>query len=214
MSPGRKTSVGTYAREITRLWSEMLERPVILSRKEWSLIGEWYAGGIPLDVIREAIGDPADSAGRGARAARSKPRSLSYIAPAVEEIWTVVRQGRLPSSVASDPEPETAELSPWRRRMSLEPAGSALGDLLGELLERLEAGDSADEIERCLEARLLQAADGRIVGELERSLTEDLETYRERMPEQAYAATYRKALIERLRRRLELSPLAGNGQQK
>ncbi len=47
MSSAREPGTAGYARAIERLWSELLERPIVLSPRDWNLIGQWYDRGIP-----------------------------------------------------------------------------------------------------------------------------------------------------------------------
>ncbi len=83
------SSVRSYARAIERSWSRVVGRAVILSRRDWDRISAWHESGVPLELIKEAIDDVAEKPRRRA------PRSLAYVAPAVDEAWQVVREGRI-----------------------------------------------------------------------------------------------------------------------
>ena len=147
-----RRSAGSYARAIERLWAELLERPVILSPRDWALVSEWYERSIPLALIEEAIETVRLKMRRGRRA----PRNLSYLAPSVEESWQAVVEGR-----SEEPEPPVAELqqevapaAAWEACAQAGRCGAPLCGLLRSLLEELRAGADPDSIDARLEREL------------------------------------------------------------
>ena len=42
----------SYVREIETRWATLLERPVVLGERDWSVICDWHARGIPLALNR------------------------------------------------------------------------------------------------------------------------------------------------------------------
>ncbi|NIQ29375.1 MAG: hypothetical protein GTN89_03135 [Acidobacteria bacterium] len=128
------TSARHYAREIESRWTALLERPALLGERDWSLICDWYARGIPLALIGEAFDALAESMRRRKR----PPRSLAVLAPSVEEAWRTIRQGRSRSA-------EGAE-APHRAPQDCdEPAaGDPLARIPEELRDRLEESVDRD----------------------------------------------------------------------
>ena len=53
--PKQDPSLVRYARRIERRWSDLVDRPVVLSRHDWSRICRWYSWGVPLDLIDESL---------------------------------------------------------------------------------------------------------------------------------------------------------------
>ena len=53
--PQDDPSMMRYARSIERRWSDLVERPVILSPRDWSRISRWHSWGVPLDLIDETL---------------------------------------------------------------------------------------------------------------------------------------------------------------
>lgn len=91
----RRMTLGSYARAIERAWSAVRGKPSLLSPKEFALVADWHARGIPFGLVIEAIVEVSRARrGRAGRAART----LRYFAPAVEEAWSAVRQGRVATS--------------------------------------------------------------------------------------------------------------------
>ena len=88
----RPTGNGPYARAVERMWSSLLERPAVLSPRDWALVRDWHVRGVPLQVIREAIDELAEACQKGRR---RRPRGLAYVAAAVEEGCAAIREGRV-----------------------------------------------------------------------------------------------------------------------
>ena len=199
----RELSVAGYARRIEALWSELLQRPLVLSPRDWSLVLGWHSSGIPLEIVREAL---ASAAERESRGKRNRPlRSLGYLAPAVNEAWRVVVTGRVPDDVPaerSEP-PDRA----WRRRLQAEPTESPLGRLLSDLISRLERGEAATRLDDELDRQLLEAAPYDLVDDVAKELETELAAYRDRISTERLDATRRTASIARLRGRLGLPRL-------
>jgi hypothetical protein len=144
--------------------------PFLLSPKDFELLREWRALGVPIEAVEQGIEDSFSR--REERKATGRINSLSYCRDAVLLAW----ERRAETSVgrgAADPEPDAStalenlgekleEIS--RRRPDLSaPLDSAL-----RAVDRLkDSGRAAGEIEASL-ARL----DRRLAGALEQAVTE------------------------------------------
>ena len=76
-----------YARELERALSRIRERPVVLSPRDWEMVLDWHAREIPLGVILETL---EEAGARARKRGSAGPRSLSYLASAVEEAWNLI----------------------------------------------------------------------------------------------------------------------------
>ncbi len=128
----------------------------------------------------------------------------------MEEAWAVVQEGRpVVAAPASTPEGRAGgALSRWRERAALEPSGSPLAKLLQELIERQAAGTAAGELDRELGERLPDAVPQELLGSTRQAVERQLAGFRERMDDDVYLATLRRAVVARLRRALELPSIA------
>jgi hypothetical protein len=193
-----------YARAIERCWSGALERPVVLSPRDWALISDWFARSIPLGIVEEAI---QQIVATRTRRGSSPPRALGYIAAAVEEAWSVVVEGRRaeiePSARSSRP-PERSALECWRRRAAQEAADSPLGRLLRELIAQQAEGAPAEEVDRRLASGLAAAVPEALLQSTRADVGRQLAGFRERMDDRVFRATRERAIIAHLRRALDL----------
>ena len=207
MSSARQLSAAAYAREIEARWSRLLDRPVVLSPKDWVLISNWHARGIPLQIIDESIRAAGERKHRSAA-----PRGLAYIAPAVEEAWRVVVEGRLAltHSAATSGPPTGSPIDLWRERMREEPSGSHLRDLLAALLAAHEAGEVAETLDERLEWALPTSVDHAWRRSIEERVDHELAPFRERMDQATLAETRRSAVLSRMRDELGLPTLRGS----
>lgn len=208
MSGPRRTVSGRYARAVERRWARLCDRAVILSERDWALIENWYGRGVPLQIIEEAIDAAAARRGRGGAAPKA-PRGLAYIAPAVEEAWGTLLEGRVAEGAASSEPGEAgpAGVEAWRRRLQAEPEGSPLRRLLATLLEALDSGEAEGGIDERLEREIAAAAPEALRRRAEDEVGRELEPYRGRMKSEALDATRRRAVARRLRNWLELPVL-------
>jgi hypothetical protein len=166
------------------------------------LICEWHARGIPLALVREAIDHAFDRRGR-----RRTPRSLAYLARAVEEAWTVVQRGKLADEHApSEPCFSAEPLAAWRR-VARQQGDAPLGRLIESLLRRLSGGGLPGEIDERLEAELIRVAPPGLLAEVQREVDERLAGFADRLPRATLEATRHRAVVDRLRRALGLSKL-------
>jgi len=200
--PKDDPSVVRYARSIERRWSELVDRPVVLSPRDWSRISRWFSWGVPLDLIEESL----RSAVRPERG--REPRGLAQLAPAIEEAWTVILQGRIarhPAELGSIPDDPRAA---WSSRILEEPPESPLARTLTELLARQDRGEDPDVLDGELDRRLPEIVPAelveRVLGALERELSE----YRSRISTDRLQVTRRRACEKRLRHALKLPRLA------
>jgi hypothetical protein len=178
----------------------------VLSPRDWELVLEWHAREIPLGVILEVL----EEAGARSRARGSSgPRSLVYLAAAVEETWALIRRGRLdPLGGASPESPSVSEVrAAWARACDRSGEGAAVSALLRGLLARLDGGESADAIDRELDGAIADAAPTELVDRLRREVRDELASYRDRIPGDRLERTSRRAIVTRLRRALGLPRL-------
>jgi len=189
-----------FAREIEREWSRLLDRPVVLSPKDWALISDWHAREIPLALIVESMRHAAERP-----SGRSAPRNLGYIAAAVEEAWQVVLDGRLAHPPAPPRRPPVADpVEAWRRCIASEDPESALRRLLSESLEAFEAGETAGAIDLRVNDELDASVSGELRAAIHDQVDAELAPFAERMDGPTLEKTRRAAIVDRLRRVLEL----------
>ncbi|HUR81829.1 MAG TPA: hypothetical protein VM733_13775 [Thermoanaerobaculia bacterium] len=72
-----------YFQEIEAHFASRRRTPYILNAKDWALMQEWAAAGIPLPVVIEAV----DSVFDKREAAGKSVSSLSYCKHAIKEMW-------------------------------------------------------------------------------------------------------------------------------
>lgn len=198
MSVGRALSAAAYARALERRWCELTGRSVVLSPRDWALITIWHSRGVPLELVGEAMEAAAERRG-------AELRALSQIGAAVEESWSVVLDGQ--ASTISPPS-EGAMFVAWNR-LALSASGTALAELVKDLLERLERGADPAEVDQALDQELPAAVDAQILDAVRRELAIVLEPHRHKMSPQALEATWQRAILDRLRHRLDLPRLSG-----
>jgi len=194
---GPRASV--YAREIERRLSRILDRPVVLSPKDWALISDWHARQIPLTLILESLRYAAEQPSR-----RGAPRTLSYVAPAVEEAWRVVLDGRRrPLEPTTRPATDDP-LGAWRLRREAEIGSSSLGRLLDALLTAHDAGEPAEALDSRLDERLPTSVPEDLLRVTCDQVDAELAPFVERMDAATLDRTRRSAIVDRLRRALGL----------
>ena len=204
-------TVERYARGVERMWQRGFGTSRILSRKDWELLLDWHDRGIPLNIVEEAVQAATERPTRG-----SSPRSLGYLAPAVEQAWQVIVDGRLEGATertaASDPALEV--LGRWRSRRDAEAAGSGLAGLLDELLGRAEAGESPEMLDRSLEQSLPEVAPEELLRRCRDEVDARLAPFESRMGPEALRVTRHRAWVELLRRALDLPRLRPEPDEK
>jgi len=196
-----------YVREIETRWAALLDRPVVLGERDWSTICDWHARGIPLALIGEAM----DHLKEGLRRRRSQPRNLGALTPLVEDAWRTVRGGL---SEAAEPaalpaDPGRGPVDAWKRCAATLGSETPLGAWIGVLLERVDGGESLEQVEEALSAGLLDRIGDEATADLEGSVEADLAPFRGRMTPQTWETTRRRALLSAARRRYGLPVLSG-----
>jgi len=198
-------SARRYAREIETRWSALLERPAVLGERDWSVICDWHARGIPLPLIGEAFDQFAETL----RRRRTVPRSLKAIVPSVEDAWRAVCGGRCDpaerSSAATDPREEAS--AAWERCVAALAPDDPMRSWLAGLLERLAGGEPAERCEAALAGALLEHLPSALRDDLENSVEADLQGFRGRMTPQTWDATRHRALLSAARRHFGLPTL-------
>jgi len=198
-------SLARYARAIERRWTDFVGRPAVLSPSDWRWISEWHERGIPVQLIIECL-DAAEERRRAGRGAKS-PRGLSYLATAVDESWSVILDGRAEPAPDEGAREAREPFDAWRRRFDGEASGSPLKPLLARLLAELEAGADPEQIDEALERELGAAVPQGLREAAESEARSWLETHRAGMSEQEFDRAVDRAVILRLRRRLQLPKL-------
>ena len=173
-----------YAREIESLWSTQLERPVILGERDWELIEDWHRREIPLTLIQEAI------QGWTPKRSRRAP-GLHRIAPAIEEGWRTILEGRLePTTVAAfEQSGDLAER--WEAWAAERPEGDSVAELVRSLLS--QPGSDAERLQR-LEERLIDLLPAESRKQIEKRVERELTRYAARMDSATLETTRRAAL--------------------
>jgi hypothetical protein len=222
-----------YFQAIERRFAQLRGTPLLLSPKDWTLVGTWHREGIPLRVVLEAL-ESVFHARREGGGDRPRPvLSLSYCRHAVEEAFREWRESRLgaPSGAPADDggggaraEEAARCLSGWAGELrGLHPVGDARGEALEEAARQLEdlarelqsatpptlaaAEERLEAVEDRMLDRLLALLDGDARRALERSVREELEPLRSRLTAHAFDSTFRGHLRGLLREREQLPRL-------
>lgn len=194
-------SATAYARAIESRWASLVGAPGVLSPRDWACVSDWHARGVLLSLVLESL----EVAAEQARRRGGILRSLTAVARGVEEAWLVVREGRLGTAQEQGrPQGPRPAREAWRLRLGAEPAGSPLGARLGEMLSRLDAGESAAQIDEELDRQLPQLVQADLLTEVSEALRRELAPYLSRIAAHEIEATARCATIDRLRQRLGL----------
>jgi hypothetical protein len=77
-----------YFAEIESHFASRRGTPFVVNPKDWALMKEWFAAGIPLPVVIEAI----DSVFEKAAERKKKVNSIHYCKHAVKELWDERRE--------------------------------------------------------------------------------------------------------------------------
>ena len=192
------TTATAYARAVERLLAERTERTAVLSPRDWATLTAWHARGIPLELVAEALDAAVERQAR--RKGGGALRGLSYVAPAVEEAWRVILDGRSSSEPADEPGGGTLEnpVESWRRRLGQEPPDSRLRRLLEELLRDHAEGTPQSALDDRLDKSLPQAAPRELLERCEAEIDGRIAPFRSRMSpevlEQTIAAARRRYL--------------------
>jgi len=207
MNGRERPATGSYARAVERRWSELCGRPVILSPRDWALIEDWHQRGIPLQIIDESIAAAAERRQRSSAA--GAPRGLAYVAPAVEEAWQVVVEGRLREATTEViPEPgQSRGIESWRTCRDRQAGGDRLSRLLDEMIAAFESGASAAELESRLDSQIAESAPADLLGRAEAEVAAELKPYQHRMTPESLESTRKRVVARRLRVWLELEGL-------
>ncbi len=198
-------SARTYAREIEAAWTALLERPVVLGERDWALICDWHARGIPLALVRDAM----QALGEKLRRRRRSPRNLGALVSMVEEAWQTVREGRLSEEGIHAEGPAALEdpRQRWRRCAEARAVGDPLRVWIEELLERLETEGVPPACDSALAEGLLERLSAAEREALAVGVDAELAGFRDRMKPATWSATRERALVSAARRKLDLPRL-------
>jgi hypothetical protein len=201
MSDGpQRTDPTRYAREIERRWSALLDKPVVLSPRDWALISAWHARGVPLPLVLESM-----EAVASVRPGRRPPRNLAHIAAAVEESWAALVEGRRAGPSRTRPRATTSSAAAGRREgREHEPSSTAVRRLLAELAEALDRGNPTERLQSALEHALRGIVPAERLLALEREIERELAPFADRMDPLTRDRTRHAAFLARLTRELDL----------
>ena len=177
----------------------------MLGERDWSVICDWHARGIPLPLIDEVFVQFSETL----RRRRTKPRNLSALVPWVEDAWRTVCGGRCEpaerSSATTSPREEPA--AAWERCAAALASDNPMRSWLRGLLKRLADGEPAERCEATLAGGLLEHLPDAVRDDLERVVETDMQAFRGRMTLETWETTRRRALISAARRRFGLPAL-------
>lgn len=204
----RTTTATAYARAVERLLAERTERAAVLSPRDWAILTDWHARAIPLELVQEALDAAVERQAR--RKGGGALRGLSYLAPAVEQAWRVILDGRSSTEPLAPPIGGSREnpVESWRRRLEREPPGSRLGLLLETLLRDHADGAGPAVLDARLDESLPQAAPRAVIERCEAEIERQIAPFRSRMPPRVLEQTIAAARRRCLRRALGLQPAA------
>lgn len=151
-----------YLERIEKCFQALRERPLVLSPEDLQRVLRWHATGIPLALVLEVMDDVFHAA--ELRRPRRKPRSLAYCAPAVEEAWEDLREGRVGrrrmQRAAPDPSLDEAlrgVTTALQESAAPRPVVDEIVGALGALAAGEGEGRLEDDVVSRLEERLLAA---------------------------------------------------------
>jgi hypothetical protein len=206
MSARDRRGAGAYARAIEGALARSRERPVILSPRDWALVSEWYAREVPLALVLELL---EEEAARERRGKRRRAPGLAHLSTAVQESWDAVRGGRADRLQRPRRLPALGSVrQAWQRAAAEAAAGSPLERSITRLLERLDRGDPAVELDRDLDRVVLSCSPRALLTRLDPEVRAEIEPFRSRMAPERFTATRNRALAARLRQALNLPRLS------
>lgn len=221
---------GKYFRAIEEEFSRRRSAPMLLSPRDWSLIGTWHEAGIPIWIVLQGIANVFDAFERRAPEPR-RINSLSYCRQEIETLYEIYRTVRATEAGAPGPgEPperivarhmgrltrrlrETMSIASEAGHDALVAALATASAELKRLRREARAGDVAlhgleDRLRRIDEA-VLAGARASLTDEETRQLRDDtdgrLAGPKGRMTPEGYAST-RSAAEGTLLRRLRALP--------
>ena len=191
-----------YVRAVERAWSKLLERPVVISPREFEAVDAWRRRGIPLPVVLEVLAE------FGKRHRGKAPKTLTTLTRAVDEAWSAVAAGRAAPGVAEGRPQRPEALRAWEDARGRSGEGTPLHALLTRLLADALRGEAGPTLDAALDASLPGAVPeemlARAAGQAERALG----GFRRRMSDDEFRKTFARALADGLRESLGLPRLA------
>jgi hypothetical protein len=191
-----------YVRAVERAWSALLERPAVVSPREFQAIDGWRRRGIPLAVVLEVIRD------FGKRRSGRAPKSLTALSRAVDEAYAAVTAGRAGPPPADARLPRSDALRAWETVLERCREGSPLHVLLTRFVSEAAKGESVHTIDAALDAMLPGAVPDEMLATATERTERALREFRRRMSDDEFRKTFVRALADRLRETLELPRLS------
>jgi hypothetical protein len=187
---------------VERRLERLLQRPVVLSPRDWRVLAGWHARGVPLAVVLEAM-DEVAAKKRGA-----PPRALSYFVRAVEESWRAVQEGRAlrVGEAGRDAPGKAAEpVAPWTSALASGRLPGPLARTVTEMVARLRAGEDPRSIDDDLDRALCSGETApEAFARARQEALEALSAYEHRMTRDAWTRTLARAVSDRMREALGL----------
>ncbi len=224
-----------YFEQIEACFARLRGTPLLLSPKDWALVGSWQMEGVPLRVVLQAL--ESVFLARRRSAGEGTPRailSLGYCRHAVQEAFDAWREARLGAPSGRDPaageagdsgvEEATRCLQSWIEELQLAGGNPELPERpmeeAAENLRRVAASlgapdaPSLAQVEEQLEQtedrmldQLLKTLPRPVMQEIEAFVRRDLDALRPRLTRRAYESTFLVHLRGRLRARHHLPRL-------
>ena len=204
---------------------------MLLSPLDWALIESWQEREVPLHIVLRGIGKVFDSVDKQPKRKRSV-KSLMYCKEEIEaqyEEWLESQVGKAEKeevpgetngSIFSDASIHTHLTQVSSQLQSvLERAESNLKETLQRVLARLTEleknfssaetlEDALSELENMIDAALLENIDKKELEELNKEVTKNLSSYRNKMEADVYQRTFDLMILKRLRERVMIPRLS------
>ncbi len=191
-----------YARAVQRAVEAQIGRPSVLSPRDWAYLSDWFARGVPLDIVFDALSE--------ATRPRRSPRrlSLGHLAPAVEEAHRAWVEGKaIVRDTAESPLPSREEVQAiWSAAAAR--CGERLKDAIEGSTAILRRGGDAERADDALDDALPGCAPPGLSDRARAEAGRALAPFRGRMSAPAFEETLRRAVADRLRRLLGLPRVA------
>ena len=191
-----------YVRAVEAVWSKILGRPAIVSPREFEAIDAWRRRGIPLAVVLEVV------TAAGKRRSGSAPKSLTALAHAVLEAWSVVAAGRAAPNVTDALPARGDARRAWEEALARCPESAPLRAVLLRLLAEEAAGGAATALDAALDEFLPGAVQKETLARATDETAQALSDFRRRMSEEEFQKMFARALADRLRGAFALPRLA------
>ncbi len=198
---------------VERAFQHLRARPLVLSPEDLERVLDWHRRNIPLSLVLEVMESVFRQAAQ--RRSRGGPRSLAYCAPAIDDAFAELEEGRVGrrnEAPSLDPEiPDLLARAAGALRASRAPAEA--GEAAAARLEAWcpeDAGGESDflaELEEELLAACLATLEPAERDTLEEAAREELAAYADGMEPEVLAHAIARARARMLRERFAVPEL-------